>query len=388
MRIVMVAACPLPHPRGTPIRVLRLAQALAARGHELHVVAYHLGDRTPLDGITIHRTANVPTYRKTSAGPSLQKLAVLDPLLAYRARSVVRALGSVDVIHAHHYEGLLSAIPASRAAKVPLIYDAHTLLEFELSSYLTRRFEKQIDRCGAWLDRMLPARADHVTAVTPTIREKLVASGVVSPERVSVVMSGVSVSDFPVSTDGARAMPAGRPTLVYSGGLAVYQRIDLLLRCFREVLRRRGDAQLRIVTHEPVDGVLTMAERYGVRDAVTLSRVTFGEVPSLLASAHVAVNPRTVCVGAPQKLLNYMAAAKPIVSFAGSGYPLEHGTTGWLVEDENVEQFADGICHLLDRPSLARTLGENARRAVAARFTWEEAARSTEAVYARVLATR
>ncbi|CAN5167478.1 hypothetical protein BH20GEM2_BH20GEM2_04590 [soil metagenome] len=34
----MVAACPLPAPRGTPIRILRLAEALALRGHEVHLV--------------------------------------------------------------------------------------------------------------------------------------------------------------------------------------------------------------------------------------------------------------------------------------------------------------------------------------------------------------
>lgn len=32
-RIAMVAACPFPCPRGTPVRVRRMAEALTARGH-------------------------------------------------------------------------------------------------------------------------------------------------------------------------------------------------------------------------------------------------------------------------------------------------------------------------------------------------------------------
>ena len=43
LTIAMVAACPFPAPRGTPIRALRLAEALAARGHRVHVVTYHYG---------------------------------------------------------------------------------------------------------------------------------------------------------------------------------------------------------------------------------------------------------------------------------------------------------------------------------------------------------
>jgi hypothetical protein len=38
LRIAMIAACPFPLGRGTPIRIQRQAETLAARGHEVHVV--------------------------------------------------------------------------------------------------------------------------------------------------------------------------------------------------------------------------------------------------------------------------------------------------------------------------------------------------------------
>ncbi|MFO1075557.1 MAG: hypothetical protein U1E17_23225 [Geminicoccaceae bacterium] len=37
LRIGMVAACPLPARRGTPLRIERLAEALAARGHHVEL---------------------------------------------------------------------------------------------------------------------------------------------------------------------------------------------------------------------------------------------------------------------------------------------------------------------------------------------------------------
>ena len=104
----MVAACPFPLGRGTPIRIQRQAEALAARGHEVHVVTYALGNAEPMDRVCVHRTPRVPFYSTTSPGPTYQKLLALDPMLVV---TLVRCLRtqSFDLIHAHHYEGLVVA---------------------------------------------------------------------------------------------------------------------------------------------------------------------------------------------------------------------------------------------------------------------------------------
>jgi hypothetical protein len=86
----MVAACPLPYPRGTPIRIHGLANAPAERGHEVHVAAYHLGEAEGEIRYQLHRIPRVATYRKVSPGPSWQKLLVLDPLLTLTLRRVLR----------------------------------------------------------------------------------------------------------------------------------------------------------------------------------------------------------------------------------------------------------------------------------------------------------
>ena len=58
--IAMVAACPFPYARGTPIRILRMAEALAQIGHEVHVVTYHLGAGPASAALRIHRTPSWP----------------------------------------------------------------------------------------------------------------------------------------------------------------------------------------------------------------------------------------------------------------------------------------------------------------------------------------
>src|SRR5688500_16102663 len=132
MRIAMVAACPFPWPRGTPIRIHRLAEAVAQRGHEVHVATYHLGEDAGGAPFTVHRIRDVPAYRRAEPGPTARKLFHLDPLLAGLLRRLHERL-RFDLVHAHHYEGLLVASHAVRGT--PIVYDAHTLLSGELPSY-------------------------------------------------------------------------------------------------------------------------------------------------------------------------------------------------------------------------------------------------------------
>ncbi len=323
----------------------------------------------------------MPSYRKLSPGPTLQKLLVVDPLLSLRLRRLLRE-GSFDLIHAHHFEGLLGALAARRDPRMPIIFDAHTLLESELPYYAPEVFRGALRRIGRYLDRELPARADHVIAVSEPIRDKLLASHACSPERISIVGSGVGWDHFQRSIQVSP--DPGAPVLMYTGNLAAYQGIDLMLRAFTRVARERPALRLRIVTDSPFVAYESLARELGMRDRVEVHQAAFGEIPDLLAGAHVALNPRVQCDGVPQKLLNYMAAGKAIVSFAGSARGLIHRHNALVVPDGDVRGFAQAIEEFLDDPELAARLGNNAEQ-LAREGTWEAAAKKVELVYRQVL---
>ena len=85
-RIAMVAACPMPARRGTPLRVERLAEALAARGHHVELVTYHVADGPQLLDFPVHRIFRHPVYWRMPVGPSFRKLALV------RSRPVLEAV--------------------------------------------------------------------------------------------------------------------------------------------------------------------------------------------------------------------------------------------------------------------------------------------------------
>jgi glycosyltransferase involved in cell wall biosynthesis len=378
LRIATVAACPFPWPRGTPIRIHRIAEAMGRRGIDVHVVTYHLGEPLENASFTIHRIRDVPGYTRTAPGPTVRKLTQLDRMLAARLRNLHRDV-RFHAVHAHHYEGLLAALLAR--AGVPIVYDAHTMLAGELPYYRTGIPPWLARKIGSALDRRLPGRAAHTIAVSESIRSQLVAIGAVPPQRTSVIANGVEWERFPAP----RRDRAPGETLIFTGNLGPYQGIHFMVRAFAALLERRPGARLSIVTESSFAPYEEEARRLDVRDRIDLTSAAFGDQPRLLSEADVALSPRIQCDGIPQKILNYMAAGVPIVAFEGSAVHLVHEATALRVPNEDVGAMAAAIERLLEDRALARRIGDNAREEARRVHSWDRTAERIEGVIRSVM---
>jgi glycosyltransferase involved in cell wall biosynthesis len=387
LRIAFVAACPFPVPRGTPIRILRLAEAVAERGHEVHVATYHLGSGDFAPALRVHRIPDVPSYRKLGPGPNLRKLVQVDPALALLLRRLL-ASRRFDVIHAHHVEGLLVGAAARVGRRLPMVFDSHTLLASELPYYALGLPAAVKRRLGLFMDRFLPRLAEHTICVTETMREKLVGQYGLDPERVTVVNNGIEDGQFAPARLPPSAPRQGR-TLIATGNLAEYQGIDLMLRSFRLVVTRVPDARLVIATDSSFAPYEALARELCIRERIDIvASPAFSDLPVLLASADVAINPRTDCDGVPVKLLNYMAAGRPVVSFEGSAPGVSHGKDGWLAARGDVAALAEGVVTLLQDPGRARAIGQAAREYAREFCSWPRSAERCEAIYRELARSR
>ena len=387
LKIAIVAACPFPFPRGTPVRIYRMAEALALLGHEVHAVTYHLGE--PTDGpppFTIHRIADIKGYTRTEAGPSWQKLLRCDPPLTRLVGKVVRE-HEIDVIHAHHYEGLITAHYARKGGrKAPIVFDAHTTLASELHYYEMGLGKKLVTAIGKRIDGYFPRRAAHTVTVTDNIRDLLIKNNGVKPGDITTMTNGVEVDHFDIDpTLAIDDAPAGFKTLIFTGNLAGYQGVDLMLDAFAEVCAKRDDVRLKILTKSPFDPYEQQAKRLGVRDKIVVADASFKELPKHLVGSTIALNPRSECDGVPVKLLNYMAAGLPVVSCEGSAVHVTHGERGWVTANNDASDFARGILHLLDQPEQAKQIGENAKAFVQANLSWQRVAGRCVELYERLL---
>jgi len=378
MRIAMIAACPFPWPRGTPVRIHRLAEALGRRGHEVHVVTYHFGEGPLSPHLSVHRIAGPSGYRHGAPGPTLTKLAVLDPLLTHKLRSLLRAL-RFDVIHAHHYEGMLCAwLARGQSHTPPLVFDVHALLGSELPAY-SALGKRLLHRLGTALDRWLPLRADQLIAVSEKMRRGLGALTGLEESRIALISNGVESEHF-----GSGVASVERHSVVFAGNLAPYQGLESLLQAFASVREVQPLARLRLLTDGDFSPWRARARALGLLDSIEVKPAGYPELPEELCRAAVLVNPRSICSGIPQKLLNYMASARPVVSFAGSATILEHERTGLIVEDDDAAAFAAAILRLMSDEALAASIGARARAFVTEHYSWEQVAARVERVYARL----
>jgi hypothetical protein len=80
-----------------------------------------------------------------------------------------------------------------------------------------------------------------------------------------------------------------------------------------------------------------------------------------------------------------MAAAKPVISFAGSAKSLVHGYSGYIAKNHDVQDLARGISFLLENPEIAKTLGERARQSLTGVFDWGTIANGVADVYRQLI---
>jgi lipopolysaccharide/colanic/teichoic acid biosynthesis glycosyltransferase len=224
------------------------------------------------------------------------------------------------------------------------------------------------------INRVLLARADRVVAVGEAMRARLIAVKGADPGKVAVIHNWADCraivpgpKDNPVSVRLGLADPF---VVMHSGNVGLSQGLEVLLDA-AERLRCHPDIVFAIVG----DGVRRAALEAEAR-ARRLANVRFlpYQPRESLASSFAAADVFVVSLKAglsgsivPSKLYGILAAGRPYVAAVEDTTEVAAITRRWragrLVPPGDAEQLAAEILTLYRDRDLARSLGENARRA-------------------------
>jgi glycosyltransferase involved in cell wall biosynthesis len=391
LTIAMVAACPFPAAFASSGLIRELSQALRSSGHRVHVVTYHLGlEGFDVDGIHIHRIPKIPFYRKICSGISTGK-PLLDGLLTLKLLEVIRSV-DIDVIHAHNYEAPPAGYFARYFTGIPVVYHAHNTMYHELPSYFSLPALCRLARfIGRKLDQWIPSRADEIITLSEAQSEYLCKTGV--PEsKIHLIPPAI----YPEAFEGgdresirARLSLKDEPLIIYTGGLQPYQNCQVLIPVMQSLLKSIPDAHLLIVARSTPESLRLQAVQAGIDNRIHfMQNVGLDWDRNCLAAADVAVIPRTHCIGFPVKMLNYLAASKPVVCFESLANTFVNGREVLAVKTGDPEAMSIGIRQVITRPELRKTLSEEGYKAALARHHWNSVVPEIEQLYRHAITRR
>ncbi|NIQ14115.1 MAG: glycosyltransferase, partial [Candidatus Dadabacteria bacterium] len=376
LNIAMVAACPFPANHGTPGSIREMAQAVSDQGHKVHIVTYPFGEGDNPSGVKLHRISGLGLKKKIVVGPTKEK-PILDVLMVFTLIRVIQK-EKIDIIHGHNYEGALIGFLGKILTGRPLVYNAINNMIDELPSY--NFFKPKI--LAVWLanilDFIVPRMADQIIAISEELVQFLIGQNI-NPNRVHFIPLGVNTQPFEGfdQTTSRKILGLGEnPLVVYTGTVDHFQRIDYLLKAMGIVCQQIPEVKLLIVANIASEKDVNELKEF-IKDLNLENNVDFvlnkslEEVPHFISAADVAVVSRPDCPGFPVKLLNYMAASKPIVLFEGTSKGLEHLKNVFIVEDHDWKGMGHGIITLLNDPGLAERMAQNVKRWVKENYEWE-----------------
>ena len=304
-----------------------------------------------------------------------------------------------DAVHANYWLSGIAGHTIKHQLNLPLVSTFHTLDRVKAeaspeeeeahSSHLRAEAEAAIIRCS---DTVLASCSVEAAQISDLYGA--------DPSRIRIVAPGVDHAFFgPGDRAQARRaleLPADGPLLLFVGRIQPLKGVAVAVATLASVVRDEPDARLVIVGgpsgphgDEEVERITGLVDALGLADKVLFVPPRPHELLSTYyRAADVCLVPsRSESFGLVA--LEAAACGTPVVASDVGGLRslVDHGRTGYLVEDADPEAYAAWVRQILAEPLLAERLSTGSVLR-ARRYTWTRAAHLLVDIYADLTAGR
>jgi glycosyltransferase involved in cell wall biosynthesis len=385
-----------------PVRVLRLIARLNMGGPALHVS--YLTEGLETRGYRTTLAAGSLSYGESSMAfvarergvevvsiPQLHREVspLYDPLSTFRLVRLMRRLRP-HILHTHTAKaGAVGRVAALLAgdARPPII--VHTFHGHVLRGY----FDPVRTALFRNVERLMAIPTTRLVAVSPEVRDDLVALGVAPREKFSVIRLGIDLDERVLSGEAShdlrRLFGVSPETFVvgWIGRMTAIKRLDDVLLAFHRLRARGVDATLCLVGDGPQKAdVERRAHELGIARNVLFVGYQ-REVAEYYRFFDALLLP-SANEGTPVVAIESLVAGRPVVATRVGGVPdvVEDGTSGFLVPVGGVEGMAEALERLARDPELRRRMGEAGRARVVSRYRVDRLVDDVDALYRELLA--
>lgn len=368
---------------GMNVYVRELASSLAQAGVQTDVFVRRNSEDQP-DVVDVE-----PGYRvlHIDAGPyELPKEELVDVVDLF-ADGVADQWQDADVIHSNYWLSGVAGHRLKHELNLPLVSTFHTLARVKAETgdaEPERRIKSETDviRCS-----------DVILANAVAEADQLISLYGADPRRVEVVPPGVDHAFFsPGDKSGARnAIGIGdEPMLLFVGRIQPLKGVTVAIATLFEISDTYPDAVLVVVGgasgregEEEMAKAVELVHNLGLQDRV---RFVPPQPHHLLSTYFRAAD---VCIVPSRSesfglvALEAGACGTPVVGAAVGGLLtlIDHGVTGFLLEDRDPVQYADAVRKVLRQPRIAKSMSEAAATR-ARNYTWSTTAARLRRLYA------
>ncbi len=366
-------------------RVRRQAEALAAAGHPVDVLALRepgarAADR--IEGVDVYR---LPVRRHQGAG--------IGTYLAEYAEFFARAALAAVPMHARRRyrlaqvatlpDPLVFALAPLRLDGVPVVLDLHEAMPEFFRSRFPAASGRLVGRSLLAAERASIAFASHVLTVNDALRDRLTDLGVPA-SKVAVILNRPRADRFDRSAHAERPfMAEGCLRLVYAGALTPLYQLDVVVDAVGRLARGESgppvDVTLDLYGRGDAEPLLRAgAEEVRVGDRVSFhGRIPVEEVAGRLAAADVGLAPtrrdQFTDFSLSTKIFEYAAMGKPVVASRLPTVERYFGESLCYFEPGDAASLEAAIRRLIDDTACREAIVTAAGRRVR-ELSWEREA--------------
>jgi L-malate glycosyltransferase len=314
------------------------------------------------------------------------------PLTSFYDQNSVRQLkrfarwlksSRIDILHTHDFYTNIFGMAGGALARLPV-----RVASMRETAGMRSGAQKQVQRVAYSL-------AHHVVANSNAVREKLIAEGT-RAEKVTVVYNGLDLERLVTRASREEALSllglsldesrASRFVSIVANMRHEVKDYPMFLRSARQVKEAIPEAAFLLAGEgELSESLRGLARELGIHDS-TFFLGRCEKVAELLSISEICVLS-SKAEGFSNSILEYMAAARPVVATDVGGAPevVSDGETGYLVHSGDAAMMAARLISLLRDPEKARMMGDKGRRLVEEKFSCQAQITQTEDLYNRLL---
>lgn len=353
---------------GAPNRIFHLAKAVSAMGENVYLILNSRNEYTKKIG-------NLTILRCPYSKSKLPKLHYIFSRLNL-VKEFKKIDKEIDIIQCEFPYIFHWAYLAKLYRNTPIVLDEHGVETIFIREIHCR--PDILSKTSVFLRELTAVKlSSHIFTCSKVDLEQLSRIYRITKNKITEIPNAVNQGFF----EEIAPYDFKKPTILFLGGFThppnCHAAKLIIKDIMPQVIEREKDVQFVFIGHDP-PAWLKNTDHLKILGYVS-------DVRPFIKGADIGIAPILHGSGTRLKILEYMALGKPVISTSKGAEGIEVVNDDNIIIENNIPSFSNHIISLLCDQVKANKLGENAKKLIKEKYTWEKVAIKAIEVYKKLI---